>query len=75
VISRGAKSSKALCKHWEYRQVHQEGSHIIIQTDAPSHQRIPVPDHHPVRIGTFNSILRLVATHKGVSKQDILNSF
>jgi hypothetical protein len=21
---------KALCKHWDYRQVHQEGSHIIL---------------------------------------------
>jgi predicted RNA binding protein YcfA (HicA-like mRNA interferase family) len=66
---------KALCRHWEYRQVHQEGSHIILQTDTPSHQRIPIPDHHPVRLGTLNSILRLVAAHKGVTKQDILNTF
>lgn len=71
----GREIAKALCKHWDYRQVHQEGSHIILQTDTPSHQRIPVPDHNPVRIGTLNSILRLVATHKGVSKQDVLASF
>ena len=66
---------KALCKNWGYRQVHQEGSHIILQTDTPSHQRIPVPDHSPVRIGTLNSILRLVAAHKGVDKQAVLASF
>ena len=71
----GREIAKALCKHWDYRQVHQEGSHIILQTDTPSHQRLPVPDHNPVRIGTLNSILRLVATHKGVDKQDILASF
>jgi len=46
----------------------------MLQTDTPSHQRIPVPDHNPVRIGTLNSILRLVATHKGVNKQDVLAS-
>ena len=64
-----------LCSHWGYRQVHQQGSHIILQTDTPSSQRIPVPDHNPVRIGTLNSILRLVATHKSVDKQDVLASF
>ena len=71
----GREIAKMLCKHWDYRQVHQEGSHIILQTDIPSHQRIPVPDHNPVRIGTLNSILRLVATHKGVDKKDVLASF
>jgi predicted RNA binding protein YcfA (HicA-like mRNA interferase family) len=71
----GREIAKALCKHWDYRQVHQEGSHIILQTDTPSHQRIPVPDHNTVRIGTLNSILRLVATHKGVDKQNVLASF
>jgi len=71
----GREIVKALCKNWDYRQVHQEGSHIILQTDTPSHQRIPVPDHNPVRIGTLNSILRLVARHKGVDKQAVLTSF
>ena len=54
--------------------MHQEGSHIILQTDTPSHQRIPVPDHNPIRVGTLNSILRLVATHKRVDKQAVLDS-
>ena len=71
----GREIVKVLCKRWDYRQVHQEGSHIILQTDTPSRQRIPVPDHNPVRIGTLNSILRLVAMHKGVGKQDVLASF
>jgi predicted RNA binding protein YcfA (HicA-like mRNA interferase family) len=31
----GREIAKALCKHWDYRQVHQEGSHIILQTDTP----------------------------------------
>ena len=63
---------KALCKHWDYRQVHQEGSHIILQTDKPSPQRIPVPDHGALRIGTLNSILRLVATTRASTNRTCL---
>jgi hypothetical protein len=31
-----------------------------------------VPDHKSLRIGTLNKILRAVAEHKGVSREDIL---
>jgi predicted RNA binding protein YcfA (HicA-like mRNA interferase family) len=71
----GREVVKTLCRHWAYRQIHQEGSHIILQTDIPSPHRISIPDHHPVRVGTLNGILRAVALHKGVDKQDILASF
>ena len=65
---------KALCRDWDYREVNQEGSHIILQTGTPAPQRISVPDHHPIRIGTLSSILRLVAAHKAVAREDILGS-
>ena len=63
---------KILCHSWDYAKLKQEGSHIILQTETPSRQRIPVPDHNPLRLGTLNSILRLVSRHKGVEKEDIL---
>jgi len=62
----GRKLVKALCRDWDY--------HIILQTEIPSHQRIPVPDHSPIRIGTLNNILRLVADHKGVDRENLLRS-
>lgn len=65
---------KALRRDWGYEFVHQEGSHIILQTDKPSHQRLPVPDHSPLRVGTLAAILRMVAEHKGVERDDILRS-
>jgi len=34
---------KVLCRDLGYRVVHQEGSHIILDTEEPSHQRIRVP--------------------------------
>ena len=70
----GRKLVKALCRDWDYRLVNQAGSHIILQTEIPSHQRIPVPDHSPIRIATLNNILRLVADHKGVDRENILRS-
>ena len=57
----GRAPVKVLCRDWGYRVVHQEGSHIILDTEEPSHQRIPVPDHNPIR-------------HKGVERDEILRS-
>ncbi|MDI1320325.1 MAG: type II toxin-antitoxin system HicA family toxin [bacterium] len=65
---------KALCRDWGYRQVHQVGSHIIRQTDIPQAHRISIPDDSPLRIGTFNAILRAVAQAKQASKDEVLRS-
>jgi hypothetical protein len=54
--------------------VHQAGSHIILETSEPAHQRIAIPDHHPLRLGTFGGILRAVARHKGVARDAIIAS-
>ena len=64
----------ALVRNWGYRQIHQVGSHIILQTDTPSHHRLSIPDHDPLRIGTLNTILRAVARAKGVGREDIIDS-
>jgi predicted RNA binding protein YcfA (HicA-like mRNA interferase family) len=65
---------RLLCRDWAYRVVHQEGSHIILETDTPSHQRIAVPAHKNLRVGTLSAILKSVATHKRVDRQKILHS-
>ena len=70
----GVQLIKVLCRDWGYRQVHQEGSHVILQTETPGHQRLSVPNHNPLRVGTLNSIVRALATHKGVDRQELLDS-
>jgi hypothetical protein len=45
---------------------------VILETDQPGHQRIAVPEHRPQRVGTLNAILSAVASHKGVTKEDVL---
>jgi predicted RNA binding protein YcfA (HicA-like mRNA interferase family) len=68
----GARLADILCRRWGYAEVHQVGSHIILETGEPSHQRIAIPDHHPLRLGTLTSILRAVAKHKNVSRDLIV---
>jgi predicted RNA binding protein YcfA (HicA-like mRNA interferase family) len=70
----GAELIKMLCCDWDYRQVHAEGSHVILQTGTPGHQRISVPNHNSLRIGTLSAILRAVAAHEGVDRQTLLDS-
>ena len=70
----GAELARKLCRDWGYRQIHQEGSHIILQTEDPAHQRLSVPNHNPLRVGTLNGIIRAVATLKGVDRQAVLDS-
>jgi predicted RNA binding protein YcfA (HicA-like mRNA interferase family) len=68
----GVELARALCRHYGYRQVNQEGSHIILQSETPRHHRLAVPDHHPLRLGTLSAILRAVAAAQGVEKEEIL---
>ena len=71
---KGSDLVATLCRSWDYHIVHQQGSHIILETETPYHQRISIPNHNPLRVGTLNGILRAVARHKEVAKQDILDT-
>ena len=70
----GVALAAVLCRDWGYVEVHQSGSHIIVQTEDPSHQRMAIPAHKALRIGTLNAILRAVAVHKGVNRDAIIES-
>jgi predicted RNA binding protein YcfA (HicA-like mRNA interferase family) len=70
----GVHLADVLCRRWQYTRVHQVGSHIILETSEPAHQRIAIPSHQPLRLGTFSSILRAVARHKGVTRDAIIAS-
>lgn len=70
----GQDLASTLCRKWDYRIVHQEGSHLVLETEKPSHQRIAIPAHRSLRIGTLNAILRAIESHKSVSRQDLLQS-
>ncbi len=61
-----------LCRTWDYQRTGRVGSHVALETETPSHKRIIVPAHKTLRIGTLNALLRSIATHKGVSRAELL---
>lgn len=55
-----------------YERIRQDGSHIRLTTLQDGEHHITVPNHAPLRLGTFKSILRVLATHHGISVEELL---
>jgi predicted RNA binding protein YcfA (HicA-like mRNA interferase family) len=68
----GRELADHLIRRWDYRETHQTGSHIVLRTELPSAQTLPIPAHKPMRIGTLTAILRMVSEHKRASRSEIL---
>ncbi len=68
----GRELADHLIRCSQYSEDRQVGSHIILRTDQPSGQTLPIPAHKPLRTGTLAAIIRMVADHKNVSRADIL---
>ncbi|MEI1374136.1 type II toxin-antitoxin system HicA family toxin [Nostoc sp. UHCC 0926] len=51
---------------------HQKGSHIRLTTQQNGEHHITVPAHDPIKIGTLNAILRDVAAHAGLTRDELL---
>ncbi len=55
-----------------YEITRQTGSHIRLTTSENGTHQITIPDHNPIKIGTLNNILRGVAQHFNLSKDELL---
>ena len=62
----------ALGKSFGYQLVHQQGSHMVVQTETPRHHRIAIPDHKTLRLGTIHGILRAVAIAQDTDKDQLV---
>ena len=63
---------KVLSKYG-YEVIRQKGSHIRLSySKADTTHHITIPNHDPLRLGTFNAILTDVAEHLKISKEEIL---
>jgi predicted RNA binding protein YcfA (HicA-like mRNA interferase family) len=56
----------------EYEVSRQTGSHIRLTTQRNGEHHITVPAHDPIKIGTLNAILRDVANHADLSREELL---
>ena len=70
----GERLIVGLRRKWGYVEANHVGSHVILETNQPTHQRISIPTHAALRVGTLHSIVRAVAQHKGVRREDILKT-
>lgn len=55
-----------------YGVTRQTGSHVRLSRLAEVEHRITIPRHSALRVGTLNSILKDVAEHLGVSKDELV---
>ena len=55
-----------------YKVVRQNGSHIRIQTEKNGRHSETVPNHSPMAKGTLRKILKNVATHFGITEEDLI---
>jgi predicted RNA binding protein YcfA (HicA-like mRNA interferase family) len=55
-----------------YERVRQDGSHIRLTTQTQGVHHVTIPNHNPLRIGTFKSILKLIADHHKTTVEELL---
>ena len=69
----GRQLGKLLSK-FGYRYVSHVGSHMRYVTYSNGEHYVTIPDHSNLRIGTLDSIIRLVADHLEISKESVVES-
>jgi predicted RNA binding protein YcfA (HicA-like mRNA interferase family) len=61
-----------LIRRWDFRELRQTGSHIVLRTESPTGLTISIPAHKPLRVGAFRDVLEAVAQHKNVTTEELL---
>ncbi|MBW4498154.1 MAG: type II toxin-antitoxin system HicA family toxin [Scytonema hyalinum WJT4-NPBG1] len=62
---------KALAR-FEYLVDRQTGSHIRLTTQKNGEHHVTIPAHDPLKVGTLNAILRDIAEHFGLSRDELI---
>ncbi len=67
-----AKKLINILSRYGYQVTRQTGSHIRLTTSENGEHHITIPLHNPLRVGTLNSILSDIASHRGEGKEMII---
>jgi predicted RNA binding protein YcfA (HicA-like mRNA interferase family) len=54
-----------------YVVTRQKGSHVRLTTQANGEHHVTIPNHSPLRLGTLNEILKDVAEHAGLTRDEV----
>lgn len=55
-----------------YEITRQSGSHIRLTSRVRGEHHLTIPNHDPLRIGTLAAILKGVAAHHGMTRDELL---
>jgi predicted RNA binding protein YcfA (HicA-like mRNA interferase family) len=56
-----------------YETTRQTGSHIRLTTQENGEHNLTIPAHNPIKVGTLNAILRDIANHFNLEREELLN--
>lgn len=70
----GGEELATLLSRYGYVVTRQSGSHMRLTTQQAGEHHVTIPRHNPLRVGTLNSILKDVAEHLGMSREDLAQS-
>lgn len=57
-----------------YELTRQTGSHMRLTTFKGGEHHVSIPRHKPLRVGTLNAVLRDIADHLGMERDDLIKS-
>jgi predicted RNA binding protein YcfA (HicA-like mRNA interferase family) len=55
-----------------YAPTRQTGSHIRVTTQENGTHHVTIPNHSPIKIGTLSNILKDIAAHFNLSKEELI---
>ena len=55
-----------------YEQARQKGDHVYMTTAVNGEHHVSVPLQNPIKVGTLTTILRQVAVHLQVDRDELL---
>jgi predicted RNA binding protein YcfA (HicA-like mRNA interferase family) len=55
-----------------YVVTRQKGSHIRLTTQQNGEHHLTIPNHDPLMVGTLSGILRDVADHFGIAREELV---
>ncbi len=50
----------------------QTGSHLRLTTSRSGEHHVTIPAHKPLKVGTLNAVLRDIAAHHALGREELL---
>jgi predicted RNA binding protein YcfA (HicA-like mRNA interferase family) len=67
----GVELVRAL-RHLGYDTRRQTGSHVQLTTQRGGEHHVTVPNHHPLKVGLLNGLLKDIAAHHKLTVEQVV---